>query len=299
MPQARANGIDVEYQTFGDPAAAPLLLVSGLGAQMITWDEGLCEKLAANRFHVIRFDNRDAGLSTKIEEAGPPDLVAAQAGNPKPAYQLEDMADDAVGLLDALGIGASHIVGASMGGFISQLIALNHPSRVLSLTLIMSGPSGKDGVRARLEASRIFTTVPGPTREERIAHAIANRRILTGPDNPFDEEYERRRAERLYDRSYYPYGMGRQLIASMAAPSRLGRLPEVTVPSLVIHGLDDPLLPVDNGRRIAAAIPGARLLELQGMGHNIPVRYWQEISDAIVEVARKASPAQPGAAWSS
>ena len=299
MPQVRANGIDLEYQTFGDPAAAPLLLVSGLGAQMITWDEGLCERLAGNGFHVIRFDNRDAGLSTKIEEAGPPDLVAAQAGNPKPAYQLEDMADDAVGLLQALGIGASHIVGASMGGYISQLIALNHPSRVLSLTLIMSGPSGKDGVRPRPEASQIFTRVPGPTREERIAHAIANRRILTGPDNPFDEEYERRRAERLYDRSYYPDGMGRQLIASMAAPSRLGRLPEVTVPALVIHGLDDALLPVDNGRRIGAAIPGAHLLELEGMGHNIPVRYWREISDAIVEVARKASPVQPGAAWSS
>jgi len=296
MPRAHANGIDIEYDTFGEPAAAPILLVSGLGAQMIGWDEGLCELLAGNGFHVIRFDNRDAGLSTRIEEAGPPDLVAAQAGDIKPAYRLEDMADDAVALLDALGIPASHIVGSSLGGFIGQLIALNHPGRVLSLTLIMSGPSGKDGVRGRAEAAQIFTTVPGPTREERIARAIENRRILTGPGNPFDEEYERRRAERLYDRSYYPTGLGRQLLASLAAPSRLDRLPQVRVPTLVIHGLDDPLLPVENGRRIAAAIPGARLLEIEGMGHNVPVRYWRLITDAIAETARNASPLQPGAA---
>jgi pimeloyl-ACP methyl ester carboxylesterase len=283
MPQVRANGIEIEYETFGDPTAAPLLLVSGLGAQMIGWDEGLCELLAAGGFNVIRFDNRDAGLSTKMEEA----------------YRLEDMADDAVALLDALQIPASHIVGSSMGGFISQLIALNHPARVLSLTLIMSGPSGKDGVRARPEAAQVFTTVPGPTREERVAHAIANRRILTGAGNPFDEEYERRRAERLYDRSYYPAGLGRQLLASMAAASRLDRLPQVAVPALVIHGLDDPLLPVENGRRVAAAIPGARLLEIQGMGHNVPMRYWRLITDAIVETARTASPVQPGAAWPS
>jgi pimeloyl-ACP methyl ester carboxylesterase len=299
MPQVRANGIDIEYETFGDPKAAPLLLVSGLGAQMIGWDEGLCESLAAGGFHVIRFDNRDAGLSTKMVEAGPSDLVAAQAGDIKPAYRLEDMADDAVALLDALQISASHIVGSSMGGFISQLIALNHPARVLSLTLIMSGASGKDAVRGRPEAAQIFTTVPGPTREERIAHAIANRRILTGAGNPFDDEYERRRAERLYDRSYYPAGLGRQLLASIAAPSRLDRLPQVAVPALVIHGLDDPLLPIENGRRIAAAIPGARLREVEGMGHNVPVRYWRLITDAIIETARNARPLQPGAAWPS
>jgi pimeloyl-ACP methyl ester carboxylesterase len=295
MPRAQANGIDIEYEEFGDPKAAPLLLVAGLGVQMITWDEGWCEQLAGAGFRVIRFDNRDAGLSTKFEEAGPPDLAAAVAGNPRPAYRLEDMADDAVGVLDALGIPAAHVLGASMGGYIGQLIALNHPSRVLSLTLIMSGPSGKDSVPPSPQAAGVFMIVPGPTREERIAQAIRNRRIFTGAGNPFDEEYERRRAERAYDRSYYPVGLGRQLLASMAAPSRLERLPKVAVPTLLIHGLDDPLLPIENGRRVAAAIPGARLLELEGMGHNVPVRYWQKITDAVVETAHRANVPQPHA----
>ena len=295
MPRTRANGIEIEYEEFGDPKATPLLLVSGLGAQMISWDEAFCEQLAAHGFRVIRIDNRDAGLSTKFEEAGPPDLVAAVTGHPRPAYRLEDMADDAAGVLDALGMQAAHILGASMGGYIGQLIALNHPNRVLSLTLIMSGPSGKDTVPPWPQAAGVFMTVPGPTRDERIAQAIRNRRIFTGAGNPFDEEYERHRAERAYDRSYYPVGLGRQLVASIAAPSRLERLPKVAVPTLVIHGLDDPLLPVENGRRVAAAIPGARLLELEGMGHNVPVRYWRKITDAVVETAHRANVPKPHA----
>ncbi len=181
-------------------------------------------------------------------------------GSPHPAYSLDDMADDAVGLLDALGIGAAHIVGASMGGFIAQLIAINHPDRALSLTSIMSGPGGRDEV------------APWP---------------------------ELVKATRPIDRAYYPSGTGRQLVAILAAKSRMGRLRGVEIPTLVVHGVDDPLVPVDNGRLVADAVPGARLLEFEGMGHNMPEHLWPQVIDAIVETAGKASPVQPGAAWSS
>jgi pimeloyl-ACP methyl ester carboxylesterase len=293
MPRARANGIDIEYEAFGDPGAPPLLLVMGLGAQMITWDDEFCEQLAARGFHVIRFDNRDVGLSTKMEEAGVPDVMSAFAGNARPAYTLDDMADDAVGLLDALGIGAAHVVGASMGGFIAQLMAINHPNRVLSLTSIMSGPGGRDAVAPWPEGVEVLTRIPPETREARIEHAVWIRGVLTGQGNPFDEAAEERRAARSVDRSYYPMGTGRQLVAVLAAKGRLERLANVGVPTLVVHGIDDPLIPVENGRRVAAAVPGARLLEFEGMGHNMPERFWPVILDAIVETTRKASVLQP------
>jgi pimeloyl-ACP methyl ester carboxylesterase len=294
MPRLRANGIEVEYDTFGDPTAAPLLLVMGLGAQMISWDEDFCSRLAGRGFYVIRFDNRDAGLSTKMEDAGEPDLISAYAGNAHPAYTLDDLAADAVGVLDALGIAAAHVVGASMGGFIAQLMVINHPDRVLSLTSIMSGPGGRDAVPPWPEGAEVLTRVPPATREARIEHAVWIRRVLTGAANPFDEAAERARSVRAVDRSYYPLGTGRQLVAVLAATGRLERLSKVEVPSLVVHGLDDPLVPVENGRLVAAAIPGARLLEFEGMGHNMPERYWPQILDAIADTARKASVMQPG-----
>ena len=227
MPSARANGIDIEYEEFGDPKAAPLLLVMGLGAQMISWDEEFCVQLAGRGFHVIRFDNRDSGLSTKMEEAGPPDVVSAYAGNARPAYTLDDLADDAVGVLDGLGIGAAHVVGASMGGFIMQLMAINHPDRVLSLTSIMSGPGGHDAVAPWPEGAEVLTRIPPETREGRIEHGLWVRRVLTGSDNPFDEPAERRRSTRAVDRSYYPLGLGRQFVAILAAKSRIERLKNV------------------------------------------------------------------------
>ncbi|HEY3194127.1 MAG TPA: alpha/beta hydrolase [Candidatus Dormibacteraeota bacterium] len=294
MPRARANGIEIEYETFGDPGAPPLLLVMGLGAQMISWDEAFCEQLAARGFHVIRFDNRDVGLSTKIEAAGEPDILAAFAGNAEPAYRLEDLAADAVGLLDALGIEAAHIVGASMGGFVSQLIAINHPEHVLSLTSIMSGPGGRDQEAPTPQAAEVLTKVPPSNREGRIEHGIWVRRVLSGSLDPFDEDDERRRSQRAYDRSYYPMGAARQLVAVLAAHSRLERLRDVKVPTLVIHGIDDPLVPVENGRRTAAAVPGARLLEFEGMGHELPERVWPQVLDAIEETARKATVLQRG-----
>ncbi len=289
MARLKANGIEIEYETMGDAKAPPMLMIMGLGAQLTTWDEGFCQDLADRGFHVIRYDNRDAGLSTRMEGAGPADIVAAYSGHPDPAYTLDDLAADAVGVLDALGIAAAHIVGASMGGFIAQLVAINHADRVLSLTSIMSGPGGEDEVPPTPEAAVVLTQAPGPTRAERIALGVVARRVLAGEGNPFDEEEETRRLEQLYDRAYYPLGFGRQLVAILAATSRVPALAGVRVPTLVVHGIDDPLVPLENGRRVASAVPRAQLMELDGMGHNVPKRYWPLVADAIAETARKAS----------
>ena len=294
MPRARANGLDIEYEEFGDPQAAPLLLVTGLGAQMISWDDAFCEQLAARGFHVIRFDNRDSGLSTRLEAAGPPDMASALSGDLHPAYMLDDMAADAVGLLDALGIEAAHIVGASMGGFISQLIAINHPGRALSLTSIMSGPSRGEGVSPTPEGSALLFRQPPSNPEASIEMAMSGRRLLVGSGDPFDEASERAKATRAVHRAYYPVGTERQLLAILAAEPRLERLHGVRVPTLVIHGADDILVPIENGRLVASAVPGARLLELEGMGHDIPKRVWPQVIDAILETARQAGVMQPG-----
>jgi len=293
VPRVAANGIEIEYETFGDPGAAPLLLIMGLGAQMLSWDEEFCTRLAERGFFVIRYDNRDSGLSTKMESAGEPDLLAAFGGSPNPAYRLDDLANDAVGLLDALGMPGAHIVGASMGGFIAQLVAIDHADRVLTLTSIMSGPGGGDAVPPKPEGAEILMKLPPPTREARIQHGLWVRRVLAGEGDPFDEEAETRFVERAYDRSYYPVGTGRQLVAILAAQGRLEKLGEVKAPTLVIHGLEDVLVPVENGRRVAAAVPGSRRLEFEGMGHNLPRRVWPDVLDAIEELAGEASAVRP------
>jgi pimeloyl-ACP methyl ester carboxylesterase len=292
MPRARANGIEIEYETFGDPKAEPLLLIMGLGAQMLSWDEAFCTQLAARGFHVIRFDNRDSGLSTWMDAAGAPDLAAAMDGDPKPAYRLDDMAADSAALLEALGIRSAHIVGASMGGFIAQLVALDHPERTLSLTSIMSGPGGADAIPPKPEGAAVLMAIPPGTREGRIEQAMAGRRALLGGGDPFDEAFERTRATRAFDRAYNPVGTMRQFVAILAAPSRVERLGGLEVPALVVHGIDDVLVPVENGRVVAAAVPGARLLEIEGMGHDLPRRAWPLIIDAIDAIAAIAETAQ-------
>jgi len=289
VPRAKANGIELEYETFGDPEASPLLLIAGLAAQMISWDEPFCELLAARGFYLIRFDNRDCGLSTRLEAAGPPDIAAAFGGDAHPAYQLDDMAADAAGLLDSLGIPAAHVVGASMGGFIAQLVALNDPDRVLSLTSIMSGPGGHDEIAPKPEGAAVLVAPPPPTREERIELAMSIHRVLAGAGDQLDDASERARAERSVDRAYYPAGVGRQLVAILAAKSRLERLRHLRVPTLVIHGTDDILVPVENGRLVAGAVPGARLIEIEGMGHDVPRRAWPEVVDAIAGIAAQAA----------
>ena len=275
MARATANGIELEYETFGDADAQPLLLIAGLGAQMLSWDEDFCRLLASRGFRVIRFDNRDVGLSTWMEGE----------------YALDDMADDAAALLDALGLPSVHVVGASMGGFIAQLVALNHPDRVRTLTSIMSGPNGGDHVAPTDEARALLFRPPGATREELIATGLRSKQMLLGPDDPFDEDYESRRIAAAVDRAYNPAGFMRQLQAIGAAQGRLERLATLRVPTLVIHGDADILVPVDNGRNVAAVIPGARLIEIKGMGHDVPKRVWPQVVDAIAELARHASPA--------
>jgi pimeloyl-ACP methyl ester carboxylesterase len=287
MPRAQVRDLELEYETFGDASGVPLLLVMGLAYQMIEWDERVCQLLADRGFWVIRFDNRDVGLSTRMDHLGVPDLLAALAGNPVPAYTLDDMADDSVGLLDVLGVRAAHVVGASMGGMIAQLIAINHPDRVLSLTSIMSTVGGPAVVQADEEVLLALLTPPGSTRDERIEHSVGLRRLINGRGLPFDEDDARRRAARAVDRSFHPEGALRQLIAIAAAPDRAPALRQLRMPALVVHGEDDPLVPVDNGRQTAAALPGARVMIIPAMGHNLPQRVWPQVLDALVEITGK------------
>lgn len=272
VPRATANGIELEYDTIGNPNAAPLLMISGLGSQLISWDERFCETLASRGFQVIRFDNRDSGLSTKFDHD----------------YTLDDMAADAVGLLDALQIPAAHVLGASMGGFIAQLVALNHPRRALTLTSIFSGPGGADEVVPTAQGLAVLLAPPQPTREARIEQALLGRRLTSGRLDPFDEDREYARVTRALDRSYYPAGYVRQWTAIVNAPSRVERLRSLTIPTLVIHGQDDIIIPPENGRIVAAAVPGARLIEIEGMGHVLPERVWAQIADALARLAREA-----------
>jgi pimeloyl-ACP methyl ester carboxylesterase len=293
VPRLEANGLEFEYDTFGEPDGAPLLLIMGLGAQLISWDEPFCELLADRGFHVVRFDNRDAGLSTKLDHLGEPNLLDVLTGTQPPAYRLEDLADDAGGVLDALGIAAAHVVGASMGGFVAQLLAIRRPASVLSLTSIMSAPAGlADNVPASAEAAEALMK-PAPTdREGLIEHGVWIGRHLAGPVH-FDPEEARRKRVRAVDRSVSLAGTARQMAAIAASGSREEQLRRLDVPALVIHGEVDPLVPVENGRRTAAAIPGARLLVLPTMGHDLPRPYWPEIVDAIAETARRADPRVP------
>jgi len=287
MPRANSNGIELEYETFGDPKDPALLLIAGLGSQLLSWDEELCRLLATRGFYVIRFDNRDMGLSTYMDSLGPADIGAALRGEPRPLYRLDDMAADGAGLLDSLGIHAAHVVGVSMGGFIAQLMALNHTGRVLSLTSIMSGPGGTDMVAPTPEGQAVLLVPARDTREEQIDQAIWVRKTLRGPHDEFDEAAERARATRIIDRAYHPAGFVRQLVAILGAPSRIPRLEHLMVPTLVIHGSEDILVPVENGVRVAGAVPHSRLLLIEGMGHDLPRRAWPLVVDAIAELAQQ------------
>lgn len=292
MPKIIANNIEIEYDTFGDPSSNPLLLIRGLGSQMISWEEEFCELLVNHGFYVIRFDNRDVGLSTKFEEAGVPDImklvIAAQRGEKiESPYTLEDMADDAIGLLDALKIDKAHICGASMGAMIVQAIEVRYPSRVLSLTSIMGSTGNFDLLQPKQEAMKVVMT-PAPTeREACIEESVKRWRVLYGTGFPFDEERRRKMAARAYDRSFYPEGFARQLAAVLASGNRRPTLASIKVPTLVIHGGDDPLVPVEGGKDTAEAIPGAELLIIDGMGHSLPPETWSQIVDAITKNTTK------------
>jgi pimeloyl-ACP methyl ester carboxylesterase len=293
VPKASANRIEIEYEVFGSAEDRPLLLVMGLGAQMILWDEDFCEHLAERGHRVIRFDNRDVGLSTRFDRGGVPSLLeailAAARGDALEApYTLDDMADDAAGLLDALEIESAHVVGASMGGMIAQTLAIRHPRRVRSLTSIMSTTGNPELPPARPEAMQVLMTPPPPDREGNIERSVEVSRKIGSPGFPLDEARIRERAARMYDRAFYPEGVTRQMVAILASGSRVEALRSVTAPTLVIHGNDDPLVPVEGGLDTHQAVPGAELLLIDGMGHDLPQETWPRIVDAISGLTEKA-----------
>jgi pimeloyl-ACP methyl ester carboxylesterase len=293
MPRATSNGVELEYDTFGERRSRPLLLVMGLGTQMIAWEEDFCQGLAERDFYVIRFDNRDVGLSTHLDELGTPNLAAVMSKQARSPYMLDDMADDAAGLLDALGIPAAHVVGASMGGFISQLLAVKHPEKVLTLTSIMSALGGDDDVAASPEVTAALLAPPPPDRDGLIEWGVSMSRLLGGPLY-FEEERSRAMRVRAVDRAVSLSGTLRQLAAIIAAQSRREALGRTRVPVLVVHGDSDPLVPVENGKRTAAAVPGARLVIVPGMGHELPPQVWSQVIAEISELAGSADPASSG-----
>jgi pimeloyl-ACP methyl ester carboxylesterase len=293
MATAPSNGITLEYDTFGSSADPALLLVMGLGAQMTMWDPAFCEALAARGFQVIRFDNRDVGLSSKIEDGPAPDLGKAFAGDFSSAsYTLWDMADDSVGLLDHLGIAKAHIVGASMGGMIVQAIAIKHPARVLSLTSIMSTTGNPEVGQATPAAMGALMSPPATNREEAITRGKDSWKIIGSPAYPTDPDVVAERIGRDFDRCFYPVGISRQLLAIMATGDRTEALQKLKVPTLVIHGEDDPLVTVSGARATADAIPGAVLRTFPGAGHDFPPELHDAWISAIIENTQRAlSPA--------
>jgi pimeloyl-ACP methyl ester carboxylesterase len=288
MPRAKSNGVELEYDTFGDPADPALVLIMGLGAQLIDWPEDFAREIAGHGFHVIRFDNRDIGLSTYLDELGLPDLVALlSSGEPAP-YTLTDLADDTAGLLDALDIDKAHIVGASMGGMIAQRLVLDHPDRVLSLTSIMS-TTGDRTVGATSEAALgMLTRPPAADRAGAIEASIDAWRLIGSTGFEITDEHLRDRATVLYDRAYHPAGSARQLASIITTADRTEGLRGVTVPTMVIHGEIDQLIDMSGGRAVAAAVPDAELLVVPGMGHDLPTGAWPQIVDAIVRTAKRA-----------
>ena len=283
---AQANGIALCYDTFGDPLAPPLLLIMGLASQMIAWDDEFCAQLAARGYRVIRFDNRDIGLSTRFTEAGVPDVaaafMAAMQGKPVSApYLLSDMADDAVGLLDALGIDKAHVVGASMGGAIGQTLAIRHAQRLRTLTSIMA-TTGAPGLPPPTPEALAMLFKPTPTDQAAYFESYCQTwKLLRAGSFPPDEARDLARAGQIFARGLNPAGVARQLTAIVASGSRKEALAAVRVPTLVIHGDADPLVPVACGVDTAGSIPNASLLIIEGMGHALPITLWPRIIDAI------------------
>jgi pimeloyl-ACP methyl ester carboxylesterase len=284
-----ANGQQIAYETFGERDGRPLIMVMGLGASMIMWHPDLCAMLAGRGFFVIRFDNRDVGRSTHLHDAGPPDLAGAlfRGDVSSASYSLDDMAQDGFGLLDALGIPAAHVVGASLGGMIAQVMAARHPERVLSLTSIMSTPA--PGLTNPTPAARVvLMQPPAATREEAIAQMLEAARVTGSPAYPPDEQWRAELAGQVWDLGLDPAGVARQLMAIYVSGDRTEAVRGIGVPALVVHGDSDPLINVSAGRRTAELIAGAELLIIPGMGHDLPRAVWPAIVDAIVAVADRA-----------
>ncbi len=293
---APANGIEIAYEEFGDEGGEPLLLVMGLATQMIHWDARFCDMLVDRGFRVIRFDNRDMGHSSKITAEGRPTAAGMMLGTGKPAYKLRDMAADTVGLLDHLGLDSVHIVGASMGGMISQTVAIGYPERVRSLTSIMSTTGNR---RFGLPKMKAFGTLLAKAPNDREAYAdrvVKTFATIGSPGYPFDEERVRDLARAAYDRRFNPGGVIRQLHGITSSGDRTKRLGELRMPALVIHGKSDPLVRTAAGRATARAIPGSHLKLISGMGHDLPEALWPEFATAITSNADRAGSRSPAAA---
>jgi pimeloyl-ACP methyl ester carboxylesterase len=283
------RGIALCYQTAGDPSDSPMLLIQGIGSQMIGWPDGFCELLVERGFFVIRFDNRDSGRSTWLPELGAPSVTKAWSGElSDPPYLFTDMADDCAGLLDALGIPAAHVVGASLGGFVAQTLAIEHPERVLSLASAMSSTGSGQVGQPTPAAMEALTTRPPDDREGYVEAIVAVRKVIGSTGFEQDEEWIRQTAGRAYDRGINPDGVQRQLVASICSGSRHDRLREIEAPTVVLHGAADPLIDKSGGIATAEAIPGAELVIIDGWGHDVPSGVWKQVVDAITENAARA-----------
>jgi pimeloyl-ACP methyl ester carboxylesterase len=291
--RARAGAIELAYETFGERSDPPVVLIMGLAMQMLAWPEELCRLLAARGLYVVRFDNRDIGLSTHLHHARRANVMAALAGDTRSAsYGLSELAADTAGLLDALGFESAHIVGASMGGMIAQTLAIEHPQRVRSLTSIMSTTGDRRAGTPTRAAAAVLLAPPATSRQAAVERAVAAYRVIGSPGFAPDEAAVRDRAARAYDRAYDPPGVARQLVAVLASGDRTAQLRRLRVPTLVIHGADDPLVQVSGGRATAAAIPGAELVVFEGMGHDLPRDLWPEFADRIGGLIERAERAR-------
>ncbi len=296
MPAITANGITIEYETRGERSGEPLILVGGLGVQLASWNEDFVDALAKAGFYVILYDNRDVGKSTKFDDWGPADIPAAFAQarakqKISAPYTLSDMADDAAELVRALGFDAAHVIGSSNGGAIAQTMAWRRPECVRSLVSIMATSARRGLPRPEGAAAAWLTQPRNPsgTREGAMEEAVETARIIGSPGFPVDEKILREKAAALYDRAFYPDGNNRQLLASLASgDERVAHLNEITAPTLVIHGRHDPLVPLGCGEDVRNSIPGAEILVIDGMGHDIPSAAVPEMVAAITQNAKRA-----------
>jgi pimeloyl-ACP methyl ester carboxylesterase len=295
MEQIGVGKLTLEYERFGPTDRETVVLIMGLGAQMTRWPVALCQLLVDRGFHVVRFDNRDIGLSTKLDWLGAPDigaLIAARSAGQGavPPYRLDDMAADTVGLLDALGVDKAHIVGASMGGMIAQLLAADFPDRTRSLTSIMSTTANPAVPQGTPEALMALMAPPAPARDEAaiVARSLRIAKIIGSPGYPQEDAILRDMILADARRSFHPVGAARQMAAVVCAEDRRPKLAALAVPTVVLHGADDPLVPVEGGQDTAATIPGAELRIVPGMGHDLPPALLGTIADAIASAAGRA-----------
>jgi len=293
-PEATAGvgrGVEICFQTLGDRTDPPLLLIMGVGSQMVAWPDGFCEALAGRGYQVVRFDNRDCGRSTWLSHLGAPSLSkASEKRLGDPPYLLSDMADDCAGLLEALGHDAAHVVGASLGGFVAQTFAIEHPQRLLSLASLMSSTGSGSVGQPAPAAMEVLLTRPAPDLEGYVDGVLASRRVIGSPGFETDWEGLRATARRGFERGVNPEGTQRQLVASICSGNRTEALHALDLPTVIIHGSGDILIDPSGGRATAAAIPGAELVMIEGWGHDLPPGAWERLAGEIDRNARRAVP---------